>query len=132
VLQTLKQGNHVDKQNLLEMLNAKFAETPTLIRGFVLDLPLDTSEGEFWLQSIALNKLKIPKIKNRPFSHIIEFVNSERAVVNHLDSIYESPENFKLFSYYDRELLKRPKVKKEGEEEPAEDDENAQKPVEVD
>ena len=29
-------------------------------------------------------------------------------------------------------MLKRPKAKKEGEEEAAEDDENAQKPVEVD
>lgn len=30
---------------------------------------------------------------------------------------------------WDREMLKRPKAKKEGEEEAAEDEENAQKPV---
>ena len=132
VMQHLKEGKSVDKLDMLEMLNDKFTDNQTLIRGFVLDLPLETADGEYWLQQLTLNKLKIRKFKNRAFSNIIELVNSEQAVLQHVQSIYESPENFRLFSLYDREMLKRPKPKKEGEEEAAEDDENAQKPVEVD
>jgi len=35
------------------------------------------------------------------------------------------PDNFRLFSNYDREMLKRPKKKVAGEEDKEEDDENA-------
>jgi hypothetical protein len=48
---------------------------------------------------------------------VIEFVNTDRSVEFNQETIYESPENFRLFSMWDREMLKRPKPKKEGEEE---------------
>jgi len=98
VVQSLRAGHQVERADMLEMLNAKLGESQTLIRGFVLDLPLETADGEFWLSCLTLNKLKMPKVRNRPFSHVIEFVNSARSVLNHIDSIYESPENFRLFS----------------------------------
>lgn len=101
------------------------------LKGFILDLPFDTKDCEFWLSALKSNQIKINKIRNILFSHVVELVNSTESVQFHSDNIYELPENFRLFSAYDREMLKRPKKKVPGEEEKEEDEENVQKPVEI-
>lgn len=122
----------MNREDLLELLNLKFLSAGCINKGFILDLPLETEDGDFWLNALKTSKLTIQKFRNRPFTHIVELENSDNSVQYQRDSIYESPENFKIFSDFDRVLLKRPKAKKEGEEEINEDDENFQKPVEVD
>jgi len=57
VTDDLKQGLSVDKEDALALLNIKFSEPVARIKGFILDLPLDTADGEFWLNKIADYKL---------------------------------------------------------------------------
>ena len=62
---------------------------------------------------------------------MVELINSDSSVKHNFENTYELPDNFKLFSQYDRELLKRPRKKVPGEEDKEEDEENVQKPVEI-
>lgn len=128
-MDALKDGEAVSDEDMLGLLNATFAQPDTKLKGFILDLPFET--GSFWLDALTKNQLTIPKYLHRPFTHIIELKNNDFSVLNHQNQIYESPENFKLFSEYDREMLRRPKPKVEGQEEEEEDEENVQKPVAV-
>ena len=126
----MKNGQEVADNDMLQLLNEAFALPAPRIKGFILDLPYEVNA--FWLDCLKNNKIHIPRYLNRQFTHVIELRNSDTAVQHNQEGIFESPENFKVFSAYDREMLKRPKKKVEGEEEEEEDEENQQKAVEVD
>ncbi len=130
MLDDLKAGQEVSDEAMLQLLNEAFALPGPRIKGFILDLPYEVNA--FWLECLKNNRIQIPRFQNRQFTHVIELRNSDSAVQFNQAQIFESPENFRLFSAFDREMLRRPKQKAEGEEEEEEDEEHQQKPVETD
>lgn len=105
-------------------------------KGFILDIPLYESVKFSWVEEIFKKTLKIPKIKTRYFSHVIELENSDEEVIYfiiykkrnnffnllkvlHLvDGILENSELMRVYTNLNREIIKRPKVLKEDEEAP--------------
>ena len=124
MIDNLKDGQEVSDEDMLNLLNEAFASHLPRLKGFILDLPFEIND--FWLNALKNNQLQIPRYLNRPFTHVIKLNNSDTATLYQQEGIYESPVNFKLFSTFDREILKRPKKKVEGEEEEEEEDEENQ------
>lgn len=77
----------------------------------------------------------LPKIGCRYFSHIIEFENSDAEVIEFMEKHMENQETGKLYSQFDRDILRKPKKKagdgeeEEEEEPPADDDDEEGKKI---
>ena len=73
------------------------------------------------------NRLYLPKVECRFFTHVIEIEQTEEQWKHFVSTIMEKPEDNTVTSGLDRYLLKKPKPPpEEGEEEAQEDD--AEKP----
>lgn len=70
------------------------------------------------MEAIVSGRLYLPRIQCRYFSHIVEFETSDEEVRAFSSGLMERPEDAKLYSQLDRDVLRRPKPKPaEGEEE---------------
>ena len=69
----MRNGKRVEDTKLIKLVNKALAEKSVAMRGFVLDLPLGFSENNFcWVDAILTNKVILPKIQCRYFTHIVE------------------------------------------------------------
>lgn len=97
---------------MLDLVNNELKHHLAINKGFILDLPLCNRAYEFsWIDAIVRNKVLLPKIGCRYFSHIIEFEHSDEEVLEFMEKHMENPETGRLYSQFDRDILRKPKKK---------------------
>jgi adenylate/nucleoside-diphosphate kinase len=72
-----------------------------------LDLPFEYNK--FWIENLINNRIYLPKIECRSFTHIIQIDQTEDQWKHFTSSLMEKPEDLTISSGYDRYLLKKPK-----------------------
>ena len=73
VLSFLQKGIPITQISLLELVNKELSQDVTATKGFILDIPLTTGphSNYDWVEAIISNRVKLPRIQCRYFSHII-------------------------------------------------------------
>lgn len=123
VINDLKMGNEVSNDSLLELMNLELDDPLVSLKGFLLDIPLTDFQDFSWISQIFNGTMRLPQVLCRYFSHVINLEVPDEEVRNVADNLRENLEDFKLYSEYDRILLKNPKPKSEEEEEAEENEE---------
>ncbi|EGR31735.1 hypothetical protein IMG5_103090 [Ichthyophthirius multifiliis] len=128
IVKELLEGKSISGNNLIELINNELQNDLPQNKGFILDVPLCFSQGEVdWIDAIIKNKVALPKIGCRYFSHIIEFSCEDDDVLKFGGSVMELyGENLKIFSEREREISRQPKkrLNDDGEEVPEEEEAN--------
>ena len=117
ILNDLKSGVQVGNDSMLELVNLALDDSNVGVKGFVLDIPVIDSQDFSWLSQILNGNLRIPQIGCRYFSHVVSLNHPDQEVINFSSNVRENIEDLKLYSEYDRYMLKHPPPKPEGEEE---------------
>ena len=60
VLSEIQNGNAVDDEDMLDLLNNELEKDLTQSRGFILDLPFEYNK--YWIEVLINNRLRLPKI----------------------------------------------------------------------
>jgi len=123
IINELKSGSSISNDSLLELMNLSLDDPLVSIKGFILDIPLIDSVDFSWISQILNGNLRIPQILCRYFTHVINLEVSDQEVLNFAENIRENLEDFRLFSEYDRYLLRNPKPKPEDQQENEEEEE---------
>lgn len=71
----------------------------------------------YWVQCLTSNRLILPKINCRFFTHIIQIEQSDEQWRHFSQGIMEKPEDLSITSALDRRLLAKPKLVDPEEEE---------------
>ena len=122
IVADLTSGNAISNKNLLQLLNIQLSNAKTSLKGYVLDLPLYETKEFCWADEILDGRLKIPRIGHKYFSHVIEFINDDEEVFFHTSKLSEFVKEdadsgqlvYNLYSNYDIELMKKPKLDEDG------------------
>ena len=78
IIEDLRNGKVIEQAKLIKLINKALSEKSIAMRGYILDLPLNLGVNKFsWIDAILNNRLILPKIKCRYFTHIIELDDSE-------------------------------------------------------
>jgi adenylate/nucleoside-diphosphate kinase len=92
-----------------------------------LDLPFEYRR--YWADALISNKLILPKINCRFFTHIIQVEQTDEQWKHFSEGLMLKPEDLSMTSALDRYILAKPKpVPQEGEEEEAAGEEGEEKP----
>lgn len=76
-------------------------------RGFILDLPFEYNK--YWIETLISNRIYLPKIECRYFTHILQTEQTEEQWKFFTSSLMEKPEDQTISSGLDRYLLRKPK-----------------------
>jgi len=130
IMQSLSEGQAIPQEAIIELMNAKINSEFTISRGFIFDFPVYENQEKSmnWAQRLLQGEIRLPQ--GSTFSHVI-YLDSETAETRFFASkIMENPEDQKITSLYDREILKKPKPKRYDEdgEEIVEDEDEDQPP----
>lgn len=128
IMNDLKSGKEIPNDSLLELINLELDDPLVSLKGFILDIPLIDFAEFSWLSQIFNGSMRLPQILCRYFTHIINLDITDSEVFNFTGNLKENLEDFKLYSEYDRILLKNPKPKLEEEAE-AEEELEEKKPL---
>lgn len=116
IILELKSGCQISYDSLRELLNVELDDPLVSLKGFILDIPLIDTPEFSWLSQLLNGNLRIPQINCRYFTHMINLEVPDIEVSNFVSNLRENLEDYKLYSEYDRLLLKNPKPKTEEEE----------------
>ena len=104
IIEDLRNGKVIEQAKLIKLINKALSEKSIAMRGYILDLPLNLGVNKFsWIDAILNNRLILPKIKCRYFTHIIELDDSEQEVISNAELIWSNPETGKSYSEWNRE-----------------------------
>ena len=128
IMTSLAEGQAIPQEAIIELMNSKLASEFTISRGFIFDLPVYENQEKSmnWAQRLVQGEIKLPP--GSTFSHVIYLDNETAETRFFASKIMENPEDQKVTSLYDREILKKPKPKRydeDGEEIEEEVDEDA-------
>jgi len=117
IMTELKTGLQISNECLLELLNIDLEDPLVSLKGYILDIPLIDFPEFSWISQVLNGNLRIPQISCRYFTHVINLDVPDTEVLNLAENMRENLDDNKLYSEYDRVLLKNPKPKAEDEEE---------------
>lgn len=69
ILGQLQNGNAVEDEDMLDLLNNQLEKDFTKSRGFIVDLPFEYNK--FWIEVLVNNRLCLPKVECRFFTHVV-------------------------------------------------------------
>lgn len=120
IVEDLKNGRKIENGKLVKLVNKALAEKSVAMRGFVLDLPLGAADedGFCWVDAILTNKIILPKIQCRYFSHIVELDDTDEEVIRNAGLQWSNIETGKVYSEWNREELRKPLTTSEEEQPP--------------
>ena len=133
IMQNLSDGNAIPQEIIIQLLNAKLSAELTISRGFILDFPMyeNIDKTMNWAHRLIQEEIKLPE--GGQFSHVIYVENDPIETKVVAAKIFENPEDQKISSLYDREIVKKPKPKQydeDGNEIEEEEDEDKPPPLE--
>ena len=110
VIDSLQNGESVPQDLLIELINSNLSTEATAFRGFLFDFPLyDTEEKSYsWLDCLLRGDIKLPSGIVR-FTHVIDLTCTDQEARHFASSIMEHPEDIKITSLYERQILRKPK-----------------------
>lgn len=115
VLEDLQQGRAVSEGDLLDLLNAEMKNPATASKGFILDLPLEYGKND-WMDLITSNRLYVPKVNCRYFSHVIELEQTDEEW-RYFSKLVMEKDDLTVSSGFERYILAKPKPPKAEDEE---------------
>lgn len=109
IIEDLRNGKTIEQAKLIKLINKTLSEKSIAMRGYILDLPLGLDGNKFsWVDAILNNRVTLPKIKCRYFTHIIELDDQDEEVLSNAELIWSNPETGKPYSEWNREQLRKP------------------------
>jgi len=122
LLNCLNDGIPIPQSLQIELLNQMLASDAATFKGFIFDFPIYENEERTlkWAERLVNKEIVLPE--GGKFSHVIIFDCNPSEVRFMARNMMENPEDLKLTSLYDREILKKPKPKKKKEEDEDEDE----------
>lgn len=70
MVEDLNAGKPVQEEDVLDLINNELEKDYTKSRGFILDLPFEYKK--YWIEVVISNRISLPKINCRFFTHIIQ------------------------------------------------------------
>ncbi|CAD8103243.1 unnamed protein product [Paramecium sonneborni] len=129
VFDSLRFGRELTQEQLESLFNVELSQDLPKNKGYILDLPL---ENIFWVNSILSNKMILPKIGCRYFTHVVNLYQSDEDVLHFASKIMEKQDDLIATSQYDREEQKRPKIKYKDPNDPDEEEDQGDNPDDED
>ena len=133
VFQALQHGSGPSDEQIVEIIRSQVHSPAAVLKGYVLDLSYYERElsDVSWAGIIRQLRLigETPNGKPVEFTHIIELWMEDDDVRLRASTMRLDPTDGNVYSRWEREERKKPKPKKEGEEDAPEDEENAIKPL---
>lgn len=75
ILAELQKGVAVEDEDVLDLINNELEKEFTQSRGFILDLPFEYNK--YWIEVLIGNRIYLPKIECRSFTHIVQTDQTE-------------------------------------------------------
>lgn len=125
IMESLKNGEEVPQNLIIDLINYHLNTELTYFKGFIFDFPLyDVEDRSYsWLERLTNGDIKLPH-KMKQFTHVIDLDCTEQEARFVASSIMEHPEDVKISSMYEREILRKPKpIKLDEEGQPIEEEE---------
>lgn len=133
VYQALQRGSGPNDEQIVEIIRTVVHSPQAVHKGYVLDLSYYEHQlsDVSWAGIIRQVKLigETSNGKGVEFTHIIELWMEDDDVRLRAQNMRLDPTDGNVYSKWEREERKKPKPKKEGEEDVPEDEENAIKPL---
>jgi adenylate/nucleoside-diphosphate kinase len=89
VLAQLAKGSAVEEEDVLDLINNEFEKEVTHSRGFILDLPFEYNK--YWIETLISNRVNLPKIECRYFTHVLQTDQTEEQWKYFTTSLMEKP-----------------------------------------
>lgn len=133
MFQALQRGSGPSDEQIIEIIRSLIHSPQAVLKGYILDLSYYERElsDVSWAGIIRQLKLVGESSNGKPveFTHIIELWMEDDDVRLRASTMRLDPTDGNVYSKWEREERKKPKPKKEGEEDAPEDEENAIKPL---
>lgn len=130
VQSALKTGSGPSDPQIVEIIKSMTYSPQAKTRGYILDLPYYPKMSSWG--SIIRQQYLIGVDENGNglnFTHILELLTDDDEVKARAESMRADPSTGTVYSKWEREERKKPKIIPEGEEAPEEDEDNAVKPL---